>query len=293
MSLNGALYTAVSGLTAQSNSFTNISDNVANSQTVGFKGTDTDFVDYLTTSTATTNESGAVVTIPDYTNTVQGTVSQSDNPLALAITGQGFFAVSQTTGVQNGATNFDPQQYYTRTGDFQMNAAGYLVNSAGEYLNGWSVNPSTDVADQTSLAPIQVSQTAYNPVATTTVDLSSNLPATPTSGTGTAAAPITSDVQIYDSLGTVHTVQLNLVQNANSDWTVSVVVPDNTDGNGNLATAVGSAEVQFGPVTSGQPTTAAGTIGNFAATSAATKPAAAISRRAASAWARRPPSASA
>ncbi len=51
MSLFGAMNTAVSGLSAQSNAFGNISDNVANSQTVGYKRVDTSFIDYLTTST--------------------------------------------------------------------------------------------------------------------------------------------------------------------------------------------------------------------------------------------------
>ena len=55
MSLFGAINTAVSGLTAQSTSFGNISEDVANSQTVGFKRVDTSFTDYLTTSTATSN----------------------------------------------------------------------------------------------------------------------------------------------------------------------------------------------------------------------------------------------
>ena len=52
MSLINALNVAVSGLTAQSIALGNISDNVANSQTVGFKGTETAFVDYLTESNA-------------------------------------------------------------------------------------------------------------------------------------------------------------------------------------------------------------------------------------------------
>ena len=52
MSLFGAINTAISGLTSQSSNFGNISDNVANSQTVGYKRVDTAFVDYLTTSTA-------------------------------------------------------------------------------------------------------------------------------------------------------------------------------------------------------------------------------------------------
>ncbi|HTW28988.1 MAG TPA: flagellar basal body protein, partial [Acetobacteraceae bacterium] len=55
MSLLGAMNTAISGLTAQSAAFGNISDNVANSQTTGYKEVETNFVDYLTTSTATVN----------------------------------------------------------------------------------------------------------------------------------------------------------------------------------------------------------------------------------------------
>ena len=96
MSLLGAMNTAISGLTAQSAAFGNISDNVANSQTTGYKQVETSFVDYLTTSTATVNDPGAVVAQPDYLNNVQGTITQINNPLALAIAGQGFFAVSQS-----------------------------------------------------------------------------------------------------------------------------------------------------------------------------------------------------
>jgi flagellar hook protein FlgE len=242
MSLFGAMNTAISGLTAQSAAFGNISDNVANSQTTGFKGTDTSFIDYLTTSNATQNDPGAVVTLPSYTNNVEGTITQSDDPLALAISGQGFFAVSQPTGqTTSGATTFSPQQYYSRAGDFQQNNAGYLVNSAGDYLNGWSVDPTTGVANQGSLQPIQVTQTVYNPVATGNVSLSANLPATPATGTGTAASPISSTINVYDSLGTAHTITLNWVQNSADNWTVSVNSPDDTS-----AAARGSAVVQFG-----------------------------------------------
>ncbi len=109
MSLFGAMNTAISGLTAQSSAFSNIGDNVANSQTVGFKRVDTAFEDYLTTSTPLVNQSGAVVARPNYINTVQGTVAQSDQPLNLAISGQGFFAVSQETSSANGVGTFDPQ----------------------------------------------------------------------------------------------------------------------------------------------------------------------------------------
>ncbi len=264
MSLLGAMNTAISGLSSQSAAFGNIADNVANSQTVGYKRVDTNFVDYLTTSNAATNDPGAVVARPDYVNNVQGTVTQTDNPLGLAIAGQGFFAVSQQTGQVNNIPTFNPQQFYTRAGDFQLNAAGYLVNSAGEFLNGWSVNPNTGVVNQNALAPIQVTQTVYNPVATANVTLSANLPATPAAGSAVAGAPISSDIDVYDALGTQHVITLQWVQNAASDWTVSVSSPDDvTNPTKSTPFVIGSADVQFGAVSNNP--VPEGTVGQIGA----------------------------
>lgn len=66
--------TAISGLNAQAAAFSNISDNMANSQTVGFKQVGTSFVDYLTSSTAAQNQSGSVATRPRYENELQGAI---------------------------------------------------------------------------------------------------------------------------------------------------------------------------------------------------------------------------
>jgi flagellar hook protein FlgE len=251
MSLFGALNTAVSGLSAQSAAFGNISDNVANSQTTGYKAVNTNFIDYLTTSTATNNEPGAVSALPSYTNSVQGTITQNSDPLAMAISGQGFFAVSESAGVSTtGQPVFSAQTYYTQAGDFQMNDSAYLVNGAGQYLQGWTVNPQTNVANQSQLAPIQITQTQFNPVSTLNVDLSANLPATPAANT-----PVSSQVDVYDALGNAHVLTLNWTQNANNDWTVAISSPSA------LTPAIGSAEVQFG--TASPNGTNAGTIGAF------------------------------
>jgi len=271
MSLFGAMNTAISGIGAQAAAFGNISDNVANSQTVGFKRVDTAFEDYLTTSTAAINSPGAVVAIPQYVNNEQGAISQTSNPLNIAIAGQGFFAVSQQTGEISGRPTFNPQQFYSRTGNFQMNKDGYLVNSAGQFLNGWPVDQVTGIANQNALAPVQVSQSTYNPVASSAVTLSANLPATPAVNTATLAAPVSSDIDVYDALGTVHTVSLNWVKNADNDWTVSIVAPDAQDTTvvpqtvpPTLNPALGAADVQFGS-TSGN-AVPAGTVGQIAAT---------------------------
>jgi flagellar hook protein FlgE len=297
MSLFSAINTAISGLTAQSSAFGNISQDVANSQTTGFKRVDTTFIDYLTTSTPTQNAPGAVVARPAYVNNVQGSITQTDNPLGLAIAGQGFFAVSQATGQVNNVPTFNPQQFYTRAGDFSMNANGYLVNGAGQYLNGWSVDPVTNIVDQNGLAPIHVSQSTYNPVKTTAVTLSANLPATPTPGTAVQAlpgvpavpagvdasgnptaavpaipavvgSPLSSQITVYDALGTSHSVTLNWTQTPDpanrgaglqNDWTVQVTVP-NPAGASSPPLVLETANVKFGQVISGNPV-AEGTIG--------------------------------
>jgi len=266
MSLFGALNTAVSGLGAQSAAFGNISDNVANSQTTGYKAVDTHFIDILTTSSATDNEPGSVSALPSYTNNVQGTISQSSDALAMAISGQGFFSVSEAAGASlTGQPNFSPQTYYTQAGDFQLSDNSYLVNGAGQYLQGWTVNPQTDVVNQSTLAPIQITQTQFNPVQTTSINLSANLPATPA-----ASTPVSSQIDVFDSLGNAHTLTLNWTQNTAAgvpipnDWVVTITSPANVAPGPppTPLTTLGSAEVQFG-ATAATPNNPAGTIGLF------------------------------
>ena len=237
MSLLGAMSTAISGLNAQSAAFTNISDNVANSQTTGFKGVNTSFVDYLTTSTATTNLSGSVVTRPDYLNDVQGSISQSADPLALAIDGQGFFAVSEQNGTTAGnAPIFNQQQYYTRAGDFTLNANGYLQNSAGEYLNGYPVDPTTGAVSSSTLAPISVAQTQFQPVPSTSISLLANVPATPS-----GSSNLSSQVSLYDATGTPHQMTTTWAQTSANNWTLTLSSPDDQTG-----PTTGTVNVTFG-----------------------------------------------
>ncbi len=233
-SLFGALETSVSGLTAQSAAFGNISDNVANSQTSGYKQIDTSFADYLTTSNQVTNDSGFVAAHPDYQNNVEGTISASVNPLAMAISGQGFFQVAQESGT-GAKTALSPQAEYTRNGNFSLDKSGYLVNDTGQVLEGWTADPATGAVDQNQISPIQINQTSFAPVPTTEVTLAANLPATPAANT-----PVSSPVNVYDAKGTLHQVSLTWTQNAADDWTVAVSAPDAT------TPALGGAEVKFG-----------------------------------------------
>lgn len=128
-----------------------------------------------------------------------------------------------------------------------------MINSAGLFLNGWPIESGTSEPNQNSLQPIQVAQTVFNPVATSAVVLSANLPATPAEDTATTDSPLTSNIDVYDSLGTVHSVALEWVKTAGDTWTVSISAADAA------TTDLGSATVTFGAA-SGSPVSE-GTIG--------------------------------
>ena len=128
-----------------------------------------------------------------------------------------------------------------------------MINSAGLFLNGWPIDATTGEPNQNSLQPIQVSQTVFNPVYTSEVVLSANLPATPATDTATVGSPLTSSIDVYDSLGTVHSVGLSWVKTAGDTWTVSISAADAT------TTDLGSATVTFGAVSGN--TVSEGTIG--------------------------------
>lgn len=247
MSLFGAMTTAITGLNAQARALGHVSDNVANSQTVGFKRTDTNFVSYLTESTQTVMRSGSVVARPDYTNTIAGTISQSENSLSLAISGQGFFSVALPTGSANGQVTFDERQFYTRAGDFQLDENGYFVNGSGYALQGWVADASGEI-DRTQLQPVQISQLVFNPIATSVIEFAANLPED-------ATEPVTTPLNVYDSLGTLQSMTMTWTPNGNNSWTLEL----SSDAAGG---SLGTIDVLFGQAAT--PAVADGTIGGFA-----------------------------
>jgi len=224
MSLFGSMTTAIGGLTAQSRALGHISDNVANSQTIGFKRIDTSFVSFITSTSQRLHTPGSVVARPDFTHTVQGTIEQTENKTALAVAGQGFFSVSAPSGEVNGLPTFDPRQFYTRAGDFTLDRNGFLVNSAGYFLQGWGVDANTRQVDRTAVQPIRVSQLVSNPVATNEVTLAANLPANPPEGRNS----FSSSVAIYDALGEQRSLRLEWTRAGSNNWRLDVVAPGST-----------------------------------------------------------------
>ncbi len=180
MGIFDALTTAVSGLQSQSFALQNISGNIANASTVGYKGIDTAFEDLIPDSLNPQSQvAGGVKALAQQTITTQGTVSASTVATNIAINGDGFFDVQQPTGVTDGTPTFNGITDYTRAGDFQVNAQGYLVNSAGYYLMGTAVDPKTGNPLGSVPTVLQFNNNFVPAQATTAIQYAANLPTVP------------------------------------------------------------------------------------------------------------------
>ena len=117
MSLTGALSSAISALSAQSQALSMISDNIANSDTTGYKTTSAMFDALVTASSNTTSYASGGVTVSGRANiTQQGLLASTSNATDVAIQGSGFFVVTSAT---SGGT-----VSYTRNGAFTTDNAG-------------------------------------------------------------------------------------------------------------------------------------------------------------------------
>lgn len=226
MSLFAALTVAVGGLNAQSVSIGNVSDNISNAQTVGFKRIDTNFQSLVTQSNLRLNDPGGVRATPLYQNNLQGNLIQSQSPTSLAVSGAGFFDVRKPIVNGDGTTSFTGEDFYTRQGDFTLNKNGLLVNSSGFALTGYTVDSSTGDVDSSQVTPVQISALLDNPVATSKVTYAANLPA---SAAASTVEP-ESTVQIFDALGTKHTMHLQWTKDssATNTWYLDVTPDDGT-----------------------------------------------------------------
>jgi len=190
MGIFDALNTSVAGLQAQSFALQNISGNIANASTVGYKGINTTFEDLIPDAlTPNKQPAGSVTAFSQQTITAQGNVSSSTVATNIAINGDGFFNVQKPTGITDNVPQFSGVVDYTRRGDFQVNANGNLVNGAGYYLMGVAVDPKTGNPLGNVPQVLQFQNNFVPAQATTTVTYSANLPTTPVTGASASALP--------------------------------------------------------------------------------------------------------
>ncbi len=175
MSLFGSLFTGVSALTAQSQALSMISNNIANISTIGYKGDNASFSSLVTVAQRGVNYNpGGVRVTALQTVTKQGLVQGSSSATDIAISGNGFFVVKDTS---DGTAQRDP--LYTRAGNFSEDNQGYLRNAAGFYLYGWALDQDGNIpaanADISSTLPVNVAFLNGIATGTTRVELGLNL----------------------------------------------------------------------------------------------------------------------
>jgi flagellar hook protein FlgE len=179
MGIFGAMTTAISGLSAQSFALENISGNIANSRTTGFKRVDTSFADMIPDLPPRRELSGSVGAYSRNTATVQGDIQSSQIGTHMAISGEGYFAVRERTGDVSGQPIFAGSQLYTRRGDFELDRNGYLVNGTGYFLMGYPVNPQTGAVTGSATQVLRISSNNLPARATSQIEYNVNLPKYP------------------------------------------------------------------------------------------------------------------
>ena len=173
MSLFGALFTGVSGMAAQSQATAMISNNIANVDTIGYKGDNAAFYSLVTTNAIGGAYNSGSVSVNTVQNVTQeGSIQQTSSSTDAAISGQGLFVVKQATGTNQ-------PFLYTRSGSFNEDATGRLINSAGDVLYAWPLDLSGNIpsnsGDLGSLVPANVAFLGGLTKPTTTANMSLNL----------------------------------------------------------------------------------------------------------------------
>ncbi len=231
MSAN-ALFTAVSGLNANQTYLGVIGNNIANSNTIGFKSSNPIFENLVSQTLSGTSSSQEGLGTNLYSiqqQFGQGALQTTSNPLDMAVDGNGFFIVKAPNGTQ----------YYTRNGQFSENNNGNIVDPTGNIVQGYALN-SSGVATSGSPTDISLNTGAIAPQATTTATLTANLNSTispqttPTTTTGTFAGSYLTSSAAAGST----TITVNSATNfsATSGNAANSILIGNGDGTNNLYT---------------------------------------------------------
>lgn len=239
-----------SGVLAASADLDVIGNNIANSNTTGFKSSRAEFADVYAASVlgGSSTSTGTGVRLANVAQQfTQGTIGATNNNLDLAINGQGFFRMDDGGSI-----------LYTRAGAFTTDQNGYIVNSSNQKLTGYLCDSLGNVTGQ--VGDLRIDTANIQPSATLQVDGGLNLDATSTApGTAwtsptdpsTPPDPSTynnsTSLTIYDSLGNSHALSLYFVKDAaDGTWNVHSLIDGTEVGTGQTVTFDSSGLVSGG-----------------------------------------------
>lgn len=257
MSLYGAMMTGVAGLNAYSNALSVASANIANVNTTGYKAATSDFNTLLASASADNAGSATVTSQTGQNVSEQGLLSSTSSTTDLAVSGDGFFVVTSSTSDTT-------SRAYTRAGNFTTDSSGYLKNSAGNYLLGWSLDANGNVpSDRNTMSLINTSSLTGKAEATTKASAKINLQSSTATNSSAAtyavgtndvtSGGVTADFQrtinVYDSQGGQQPFQLSFVKTAANTWQYEVNYQGTASNVSSTLVAGEPTLVQYGTVT--------------------------------------------
>jgi len=238
MSISSAMRSGVSGLSSQSSRMAAISDNISNSGTVGYKRTGVQFSTLVTPQSGGGNyAAGGVSAQSRMEISKQGLIQAASASTDLAIAGNGFFVVSDKP-----ATLGEAAFGLTRAGSFRPNENGFLVNTSGQFLQGWPIQPDGSIGDISresfaDLRPITLMGSGAAGQPTSTMGFTGNVPADRT-GPGAPAVPFRTSVEFFSPLGASDRLFMEWQPSTTpNSWTINI-----TDAGG---ASYGSVDVAF------------------------------------------------
>jgi flagellar hook protein FlgE len=224
MSLFGMMRTSASGMAAQADRLGAVSDNIANASTNGYKRGSLEFSTLVLNSGIQTYESGSVEPHVRRAVSEQGAFNYTKSVTDLAIKGEGFFVVNDSSG----------QTLLTRAGSFVKNGDGNLVNAGGFTLMGYSLDAGAPgaVANGTAgLVPVNIGTLSLQAKSSDTGSFMTNLPSNaaiiPAANLPSANAPAAqftakTSLTAYGNLGNTVTLDVYSSKTANGQWETTI-----------------------------------------------------------------------
>lgn len=247
MGISSALYSGISGLNTNGNAMSVLGNNIANTNTIGFKASRTVFSDLLATTisgSGGTSQVGRGTQLSTVDNLFsQGTFENTESGTDLAIEGEGFFIVKPNVGEQS---------FYTRAGAFRFDKSGVLVNPEGLKVQGkaFDANGNLSVGDPTDIK-VDIG-TLIQAKPTSSINLTTNLDANAQVVAFDPLNPATTSnyatsTRIFDTLGNTHllTTYFNITGPGSWTWNAMVDSADVTTPDAGPYTLVGSGNLTF------------------------------------------------
>lgn len=267
MSITSSLNAAVMGLNANSARLSTISDNIANSETNGYKRVDVEFANMVVEQRNSAYSAGGVSVNTYKDVTAVGSLISTGNATDIAVAGRGLVPVTSEQGVSESAAE-RPLQLIP-TGSFTPDENGNLRTLSGLFLLGWPADSNGDIGNVSrnsgaNLEPVNISTSQFTAAPTANMDIAINLPAGATeAGATTGAYSMT--IEYYDNLGRPQTMRMDFTPQvpatgASNAWQVQIY-----DDAGDPNVSIGQLDIVFSDSTA-----SGGRIASVAASGGAT-----------------------